>query len=515
MFPVEVIDRIEYVHGPGSVLYGTNAYEGVINVITKKSEKDMETEISVGAGSFGANIGKGTVNLKKNDLSLLANINYLKDDGWDYNAVTADSTGVEVSGKTKFGNSNTSGSLFLTYKDFTFECYIANLKQGNLGIIPFWPATGQNGAAWLTTSRRFADIGYSKQLGDYNMQANVTYNYYVFECYCNNSLLSSEGAHDILGEVSIGGSVVENVNFIAGAVLTNQKNDNPTGAKIVDFDRNYYAGYLQFDYKPVDKLKLVGGAQYNKPEDIDAVTVPRIGGVYQFSDKLTAKASYSGAFRSPWPIESLTYFPGTLVGDPLLKPEKVKTVDCQVLYNTDKHHTGLTFFRSNYEDVITRITHPTIITTPKPTSSYDNSGEMEIQGFEIESKVSIKSGLYVEGSGTYQTEKNGKVLTPYFMAKAGVSYHAGFGLIASIFDNYFGEPRKNAGKVVNPEAKEVHLVSVNLDYTVPTMKSLSFNVFVQNALDQDYYYPEFSKSWVNTLPLEPGRAVYGTASYKF
>ncbi|MBN1622259.1 MAG: TonB-dependent receptor [Endomicrobiales bacterium] len=514
MFPVEVISRIEYVRGPGSVLYGTNAFDGVINVITKKPAEDMDAKVSIGAGSFGANIGKGTINIKNNDLSLLANINYFKDDGWDFKAISASpAPGSEYSGETKLGNNNTSGSLFLKYKDFSFDFYIAKLEQKDFGLVPLWAVTGENGAAWLTTYRRYADIGYSKKLsGDYNFQANLTYNYYMFESYGNNSLASSEGAHDILGEVSIGGPVMENVNFMAGMVLKNQKNEDISAAKIVDFDNNYFSGYAQLDYKPVDKLKLVGGAQYNKPEDIDAVTVPRIGGTYQFTDKLTTKASYAEAFRSPWAIETLTYFPGVLVGNPSLKPEKVKTLDFQVLYNAKKHQSSLTLFNSNYEDLITRISHPTI---SGGTSSYDNSSTMEIQGLEIESRVSLMSGLYVQGGGTYQAEKDGKVASPYFMVKAGLSYHAEFGLIASVFDTYFGEPKKNAGKVVNPEANAVNIVSVNLDYTVPTMKALSFNVFVQNALDQDYYYPEFSKNWVNTLPLEPGRAVYGTASYKF
>jgi outer membrane receptor for ferrienterochelin and colicins len=101
------------------------------------------------------------------------------------------------------------------------------------------------------------------------------------------------------------------------------------------------------------------------------------------------------------------------------------------------------------------------------------------------------------------------------MVKAGVSYHTDFGLKAGIFDNYFGDPKKNTGKVLNPEAKAVHLVSVNLTYSIPTIKALELNLFVQNALDQEYYYPEFSKNWVNTLPLEPGRALYSTVSYKF
>lgn len=37
-FPVNIIERIEVIKGPGSVLYGTNAFSGVINIITEKAE---------------------------------------------------------------------------------------------------------------------------------------------------------------------------------------------------------------------------------------------------------------------------------------------------------------------------------------------------------------------------------------------------------------------------------------------------------------------------------------------
>jgi outer membrane receptor for ferrienterochelin and colicins len=512
-FPVEVIERIEYVRGPGAVLYGSDAFDGVINIITKKPAKEIEAEITTGAGSFNANTGKGTFGRNKGDLSLLANVNYLKNDGWDFKATSFfPATAARVDGETKYSDNNVSGSVFLQYKDFTFNCFLANLIQGNMGINPAWQGTGTEGRSWLTTYRRFADVGYGRDLTDnYRVQANVTYNYEVFEFYSLSSLSSSEGASDILGEISLSGSLGEKANFIIGSVMTNLRNEAIAKAKIVNFDKKNYAGYLQLDYKLVEKLKIVGGAQYNKPEDVDGVTVPRVGATYQFTDKIGTKVSYAEAFRSPWPVETLTNFPGVLVGNPALTPEKVKTIDVQFMYNTSKSQSSLTAFDNSYTDLITRVAHPTIANT----SSYANVGKMGIQGVEIESKVSLTSSLYVEGSGTYQSERDNKILTPSLMFKAGFSYHTSFGLQAGIFDNYFGEPRKNTGSVLNPEAKAVHLMSVNLTYTIPALQALKFNVFVQNALDQAYYYPEFSKNWVNTLPLESGRAVSGSVTYKF
>lgn len=51
-FPVDAIDHIEIIRGPGSVLYGSNAYTGVINVVTKRPD-NLTGRGKVLAGSFG------------------------------------------------------------------------------------------------------------------------------------------------------------------------------------------------------------------------------------------------------------------------------------------------------------------------------------------------------------------------------------------------------------------------------------------------------------------------------
>ncbi|HBK31944.1 MAG TPA: hypothetical protein DDZ78_10060, partial [Porphyromonadaceae bacterium] len=51
--PTSIIDRIEVVKGPYSVLYGTDAMGGVINIITKKATLNKEGQVTIKGGSFG------------------------------------------------------------------------------------------------------------------------------------------------------------------------------------------------------------------------------------------------------------------------------------------------------------------------------------------------------------------------------------------------------------------------------------------------------------------------------
>ena len=50
--PVQAIARIEVIRGPGSAIYGANAFAGVINIITKTKGDIAGTEVGVHAGSF-------------------------------------------------------------------------------------------------------------------------------------------------------------------------------------------------------------------------------------------------------------------------------------------------------------------------------------------------------------------------------------------------------------------------------------------------------------------------------
>ncbi len=65
--PLEDIDRIEVIRGPGSTLWGANAVNGVINIITKNSKNTQGTLVSAGAGSFEKFSGMARQGGKIND----------------------------------------------------------------------------------------------------------------------------------------------------------------------------------------------------------------------------------------------------------------------------------------------------------------------------------------------------------------------------------------------------------------------------------------------------------------
>jgi len=84
-FPLETIDHIEIIRGPGSVLYGTNAYSGVINIITNVADEESSYKASLGYGSYNTLTGSfsGGVHFNE-DLNLNFGLNYLNDNGPEF-----------------------------------------------------------------------------------------------------------------------------------------------------------------------------------------------------------------------------------------------------------------------------------------------------------------------------------------------------------------------------------------------------------------------------------------------
>ena len=87
-------------------------------------------------------------------------------------------------------------------------------------------------------------------------------------------------------------------------------------------------------------------------------------------------------------------------------------------------------------------------------------------------------------------------------------------LTVGVFNSLFGKPRANRGERLNPDAEAVDLLSVNANYRLSALPSLEFNVFAQNILNNKYYYTEFQRGYINTLPLSPGLVVFGSLAIR-
>src|SRR4029077_11855058 len=78
-FPVNVLERIEVIKGPGSVLYGSNAFSAVVNLITKKADDNELIFTGLGSASGGLATSAQAM-VKRGDLRIVAATQFHQDD---------------------------------------------------------------------------------------------------------------------------------------------------------------------------------------------------------------------------------------------------------------------------------------------------------------------------------------------------------------------------------------------------------------------------------------------------
>ncbi len=542
-FPVDLIERIEVVRGPGSVLYGSHAMAGVVNIVTRAPEEALDVKASAGGGSFGGRMGSATALMALGDLKISIGGNYFREDGWDFRAQTQ-ALGHRQDSSKQYGEENKGVAAFLEFKRLRAQVAYSDTRYEELGLLPMWRSEGHT-----RNARWFADLGYTHPLAEgWDITANMTYNQQEFNVI--DALYRREADDALLAEGALRGRLGKSIQFVAGGLAERLANHDPldfiAGERMsgipLEYSEMHYSGYLSADYRVIEPLKLIAGFQYNLvAPDCDArsimldtlsrftgsdfggscdekhALVPRAGAIYAFHEDVTLKLLYGRAFRAATPLEKFTLLPNVLYGNPDLEAEFVTTYDAQLFVNTPDAQYTFTLYHSRLEDVIGR----TLLNPGAAVAqTFVNADSYDLYGAELEVKVPLTDALYATGSATYQREYQDRLFIPDFMGKGGLLYEAG-GLNAGIFSSLFGRGNQsrdgNPARVdLNPPAEPIFLLSLSVKYDFRHLTGIpiALESYGTNLFDDPMHYPEFSRNEVNTLPLGPGRAVYGRLVYR-
>ncbi len=501
-FPVEAIKRIEMIRGPGSVLYGSNAFSGVINIITKSPADGGENyQVSSSYGSFNTQAYQVAMTKQIGEVGTVFSLSSRNEDGWNF--AFTDAAGNH--GEEKHGNDTHGVFIQSKYKGLTLTGFVGYSRYDELDTGMTLPASQR------LHQRHFVDAQYEHQLSErWGTTLNLTFN--------NWESQNSEDATDGLFEISFNGQLTDDIELVTGASIDHH-NSTVTDASTSRLSTSYY---LQGEYRVLNWLTLVGGLQLNKPDDIDLDLSPRLGTIIRFNENWRAKLLYGEAFRSPYSLETSISVPGILVGSSDLEAETISTFDAQLLYNNHDYSSALTFYQSKQKD--------TIVRSGARPATFINGGEVNYWGIEWEGRIQLGSHWDIQGSLTYQAgedeaDNEDVGLVPHYMAKIGVSYNSGKGYQIGVFNSYFSDAAQiediSNAAVVNSTADAYNWLtfkaSLNLrDFTGnSTLPDIDFDLYGENLLNEDVHFPELIRKQINTVPLHGGRAVYFTVKLKF
>jgi outer membrane receptor protein involved in Fe transport len=510
-FPVDSLKQIEIIRGPGSVLYGTNAYAGVINLITKEAPSETAIETSFTYGSFETkklNINGGG---KWGDLEIFAALNADNVGGDDFNNIIDEAGNIST---YKTGHSGAQAVFNARYKGFTLNALLSDTSQDHAKSTFNLPSSD------LNIDRQFIDIGYQHYLTkDWSVSANFAYSYFENELRLNNARpFSSSDSDDYLLEISTQAKINNKLNLLAGGTYHLLDGKVTPGSYIT----HTFGSYFQFDYQLLDWLKVIGGGQYNKPEFSSGNFSPRLSLIAQINNHWSAKFLYGEAFREPSPVEQFIVIP-TLNGNSSLSPEMIETFDVQLSYQSKRAFFSATYFHSQQKDLISR--------TGVTPQTFINSGEVEYNGFELEGKYDLGHGFNFIGNMSYQTNDKSDgtenvTFSPDWMFKTGISYESNRGYQFSVFNSFFAKSTLQNHQTTtvnfnNSEPDGYNLLTANLSMNVGkllktnTLSNTTFSLYGDNLLDEDIFFPSINRRSVNSLPHHAGRGFYATISVDF
>lgn len=511
-FPLAAVERIELIHGPGSVIYGTNAMTGVINIITRKgtngNNENHVAELNLQVGSWDTN--KQTMHIGVNHKGWEATVtaeNY-NTDGWpitDDNTIMPPGTpfnSVWAHRQTLHANIEKSG--------LHLRSFLVNYES-------VYPEFGGNA---VDTDQNFWNIGYQGEKNDWNYAIDLGY------LDVHNTLTGNERDHNTTLEASAETQLTSVLHLLLG--ISASRADNQADGLNINFQQSRYAAYTQFSYDFNVRWTGIAGAQWNKIEGGDDDTSPRLGLIYHHNDYQGVKVLYNEAYRSPTASETDVQFyiytpPPILIvsGNPDLSPEKVKTFDLQWFsYGKQQLFTFGGFYSRYYDRVYQR---PLGALFPGSPITYLNGETLDIWGLELESKWQLDKYNRLELSGTWQQNKTasgeyGTTLAPTWTANLAYSHNFENGVVMSVIDHHVSPFGDNGSPTTtpNPNASSYDLVSVNMRVPLAIMFEQASAVkadvvlLVQDALDQSIWQPETAVNTTNTYQVQYGRAYYGT-----
>ena len=418
--PVDIIEKVEFIRGPGSALYGSNAFLGVMNIVTKSQDNEMSVAIG-NAGQLGAAFSlshqvnehthlfaNGAYNSKsgarypqgvKDPLQSI----YLEA-GLDINklAVRGRYNQVELDDFLNLGgysedNQHRSENAFislsydwLTNDTSTLSTDIAytDHKIQSAGMIA--PADA------LPLARYDSFIGPAWHTSDLNINLDASHQFdngWLF-----NSGLEYSHAEQKKADLrtnyfdSNSGERIEANQYYQGGIVT-IKDYAPFQQLQSTFETRSIYGQLKVPYS--EQFTLFLGARYDDVKDLDSNLSPRIAAIYKPVDAHTLKLQYGESFRTPVTNELYSNDDVT-VGNPNLKSEFVKTTEFVWRYEQRDWHVNSVFFYNQLHDFIN------IVPMSADNSKFTFANQLDDtnRGIELDSMLRLNDDISFEATYT-------------------------------------------------------------------------------------------------------------------
>ena len=488
------IKRIEIVRGPGSALYGANAFNGIINIITK-------TPAELAAASEKTSVRLLTGERNTQNLELQTTGGNAKD--WSF------SLGAAYNHTDGLGDKGKSG-LYDRYSTptVTFDAE-KRLPQGTLRFA----AGNAEGITDLVTLSLIPDLHTHLSYLSLTYAEDQAKSPLLVRAYANFSVeaatnirLNDTRTVDVEAQQSRHLSSRHNLTYGA-SYRTVEAFSDLTGPNTHTL--NQFGLYAQEEWNLAARTHLFSGIRFDEHSLYGFNVSPRLSLVHHLSSSQTLRASYSTAFRAPTIYDSYVDVsaptsPQTslqVIGNTHLKPERVQTYEVGYRHELKQGYVGANVFLNEVQDQIGDAVTGFYPSPPYPPGTLSgllraNSSNPHVFGIELEAEKQITRKVRGLINYAYQdTNDKGSPTFPFVVPKHKINVGLEMQLSRQ-WDVFAGAHFVGATDVLQPTGSFITLspytrVDTRIGYHFGTRsRPLSLSVIATNLFDAHHLeYP--------------------------
>lgn len=401
---LENVERVEFIRGPGSALYGSNAFMGVVNIITKGNRS-----LAVETGSHRTHKLALQHYWRGEDSEIDLYARARRSDGESLVVYDPDPSAQD------YRNTHDpyhDESLYLSIKKGELSARL-QLNQYNAEEFYVFGFVSDDDNEW-DQHRYSLSLGHDTDISpmlkmSMALQLTSSESNYVFIADQQSAL----GYDSTAKEQGLGAnfSLLYDDQGGTNAVLGFEFRQPDFESRVCYFgvrsdcldlversERSIRGVYGQYQRQFTADLRGIIGARYDNYSDFGDHVSPRLGLIYQLGDRNTLKLLYGEAFRAPSRTESSLINNAVYIGNPDLKPEVAKTTEIIFMRLLNSGYFQLTLFDVRIEDAIQDSDMP-------PPKQVVNAGDDGIGGIELDYQYQLSDQWSLRAAVTHIANK--------------------------------------------------------------------------------------------------------------
>jgi iron complex outermembrane receptor protein len=454
--PLNNVERIEVIRGPESVRYGSEAFGGVVNIITRRAQEACEGSVLASCGSFNTQNYRVQEGGRQGKFDYYLSLDKRSSDGHMANAAyqATDMTGqagYAVSG----GDLSVSAKYFTGIKNEPYPSAAGTWNEYNRGSVD--ATLTQTIAAFSGSAKLY------RSFGEHTFSDGFHSRDYTDGCILHGRVPLHE-----TNELSMG----IDGRYQVGEVL------NIVPAHLIGTYHKYeYGLYVDDQQVLFDRLTVNAGARWHTDEYAGSAVTPRCGAVYQLSAATVLRGLWSQGFRAPQ-LNDLYLW----AGNRNLQPEKITTTEAGVRQAiTDTVFLDMGAFIMQGADLI-----------EIRSGNKMNTGSFEFRGIESACTIDLSMALHARAQYTFFDPGSNTTGRPGDQAGLSLTYAQGR-LSCLIAAEYIG--RYYAADNATQKINDYTVVNTKVSYRV--LPQMTVFCAVDNVTNQAY---QIYNSGLYTMP---------------